>query len=198
MYNACLRCVTMKDRLIIVAFYSPLKDDPWLNRLVATVDGPSCHVELAFPECLFGTRNENASMDAVCVYFGETVEIVKKRYSKDSYKLFYVPVSLQQWTLMRDKATLLSKSNVTFSQYAMLATFVPLLPTFSVNTDHNATCCSILTTQLLQHGGVIEKSINARRTTPSLLAKLLKQSTHIPSFCFGISPIRLEKMRLVT
>jgi hypothetical protein len=188
----------MKDRLIIVAFYSPLKDDPWLNRLVATVDGPSCHVELAFPECLFGTRNENASMDAVCVYFGETVEIVKKRYSKDSYKLFYVPVSLQQWTLMRDKATLLSKSNVTFSRYAMLATFVPLLPTFSVNTDHNATCCSILTTQLLQHGGVIEKSINARRTTPSLLAKLLKQSTHIPSFCFGISPIRLEKMRLVT
>ena len=72
------RCVTMKDRLIIVAFYSPQGDDPWLNRLVATVDGPSCHVELAFPEGLFTESKNQHTMDAVCVYQGGNVEIVKK------------------------------------------------------------------------------------------------------------------------
>jgi hypothetical protein len=187
----------MKDRLVIVAFYSPLENDPWLNRLVAKVDGPSCHVELAFPEALFEIRKDERVMDAVCVYFGGTVEIVQKRYSKETYKLFYVPVSLPQWTMMREKALQLAKDKIVFSQYAMLATFVQVLPTFTTHTEHNATCCSILTTQLLQHGGVLDKNINARRTTPSNLAKLLKQSTHIPSFCFGVSPIRLEKMRLV-
>ena len=187
----------MKDRLIIVAFYSPLKDDPWLNRLVATVDGPSCHVELAFPEALFGKMKNDVSMDAVCVYHGGRVEIVKKRYSKDSYKLYYVPVTMKQWSVKREKAMLLAKSQIEFSQYAMLATFLQILPTFAVNSDHNATCCSILTTQILQHGDVIDKNINARRTTPSCLAKHLKQSTNIPSFCFGITPLRLEKINFV-
>ena len=188
----------MKDRLIIVAFYSPQNDDPWLNRLVATVDGPSCHVELAFPEGLFAQRKNEHTMDAVCVYHGGNVEIVQKRYSKDSYKLYYVPVTSTQWTSMRQKAVQLCETNVGFSQYAMLATFVHILPTLNVISDHNATCCSILTTQILQHGGVLERNINARRTTPSCLAKLLKTSTNIPSFCFGITPLRLEKMRLVT
>jgi len=185
----------MKDRLVIVAFYSPQQDDPWLNRLVAAVDGPSCHVELAFPEGFFSQPKNEHTMDAVCVYHGGTVEIVKKRYSKDSYKLYYVPVTLNQWTLMREKAVHLCQSKVAFSQYAMLATFVQVLPVLAY---HNATCCSILTTQILQHGGVLEKTINAHRTTPSCLAKLLKKSTNIPSFCFGITPVRLEKMRLVT
>ena len=136
------------------------------------------------------------TMDAVCVYHGGCVEIVKKRYSKDSYKLYYVPVSVQQWNLMREKAKLLSQSKVEFSQYAMLATFVQILPTLALKSDPQATCCSILTTQILQHGDVLEKSVNARRTTPSCLAKLLKKSINIPSFCFGIAPIRLEKMKL--
>jgi hypothetical protein len=188
----------MKDRLIIVAFYSPQGDDPWLNRLVATVDGPSCHVELAFPEGLFTESKNQHTMDAVCVYQGGNVEIVKKRYSKDSYKLFYVPVTSTQWTLMREKAVKICQAKIAFSQYAMIATFVQVLPTFAVVSDNNATCCSILTTQLLQHGGVLEKDINARRTTPSCLAKMLKKSTNVPSFCFGITPLRLESMRLVT
>jgi hypothetical protein len=86
----------MKDRLILVAFYPPAQDDPWLNRLVASVDGPSCHVELAFPESLFAQSKDNKSMDAVFFHFGGNVEIVQKWYSKDTYKLFYVPVSSQQ------------------------------------------------------------------------------------------------------
>ena len=35
---------------ILVLFYKPVDNDHWINRLVAAVDPPYSHVEMAFPE----------------------------------------------------------------------------------------------------------------------------------------------------
>lgn len=192
--------MTSKTHMVVVAFYSPLSDDPLLNRVTAALDAPYCHVELAFPKvhgpgegALYET-----SMDAVTVMFGETVEMVKKRFSRDMYQLMYLPVTAKQWTAMRDKACEITRSKAEFSKYAMASTLFGFLPTGRGALDPDATCCSILTSQLLMHGGILPPNTNARRVTPSKLRRLIMQQKHIAAPCFGTAPVRLQKIRVQT
>jgi hypothetical protein len=184
---------------IMVAFYSPPHTDPWLNRLVAHVDGPVCHVELAFPgsnQRSTGTDLETATMNAVCVYFGGRVELTQKQFTRCNYSFQYIPVSQTQRTRVLTLAKQMQTEGVKFSQYSMLATFLRALPLWYNKSASHATCCSILTTQLLQEAGVVDKTVNARRVTPSGLQTLLQANTRSQSFCFGTTPLRLQQMRV--
>jgi hypothetical protein len=189
-----------QHEFLMVAFYTPAKDDPWLNHVVAGVDGPCCHVELAFPDRNYKTNestNETATMQTVCVYQGGSIEITRKRFSRKNYSFQYIPVSSQKVARVLKMAQNLQSSNVHFSQYSMFATFWRVLPLWYHRHSPQATCCSILTTQLLQTAGVVETNVNSRRTTPSGLQKLLKNSSKSQLFCFGATPFRLEQIRAV-
>jgi hypothetical protein len=184
----------------MVAFYNPAKSDPWLNHIVAGVDGPCCHVELAFPENDYKTKgsdDETATMQTVCVYHGGSVEVTRKRFSRQNYSFQYIPVDSTQASRVLTMAKNMKQTNVKFSQYSMFATFLHVMPLWYHQHTPTATCCSILTTQLLQTAGVIEKSVNARRVTPSGLKRLLMAHSNSQLFCFGATPFRLNQIRAV-
>jgi hypothetical protein len=184
----------------MVAFYTPAKDDPWLNHIVAGVDGPCCHVELAFPDANYktdGDDQQTASMQTVCVYQGGYIEITRKRFSRKNYSFQYIPVTSKQATRALTMARHLKDTGVQFSQYSMVATFIRVLPLWYHQHAPHATCCSILSTQLLQTAGVIETNVNARRMTPSGLQRLLNTSSRSQLFCFGATPFRLQQIRAV-
>lgn len=190
--------MTSKTHLVVVAFYSPPFDDPLLNRVTAALDAPFCHVEMAFPQ----HRPPGADglyetiMDAVTVMFDEKVEMVPKRFSRDMYQLMYLPVTATQWTAMRKKAGEIAGSNAEFSRYAMASTLFAFLPTSRSALDSDATCCSILTSQLLMHGGILPATTNPRRVTPSKLRRLILEQKHISAPCFGTAPVRLQQVRV--
>jgi hypothetical protein len=200
MTNRTLQILCMPaDELIMIAFYAPPATDPYLNRIVAHVDGPSCHVELAFPVANYrmaANSTETMSMQAVCVMFGQAVEMTEKKFSRNNYIFQFIPVTSQQRAQVFNLARKMCYERVLFSPYSMLATFVKFLPLWYTPNAQHATCCSILTTQLLQAGGVIDPSLNARRVTPSGLQLILKESTFSQSFCFGATPFRLQKIRV--
>jgi hypothetical protein len=186
------------DELIMIAFYSPPATDPYLNRIVAHVDGPSCHVELAFPVANYrmaANSEETVRMQAVCVMFGQAVEMTEKKFSRKNYLFQFIPVSSHQRAQVFNLARKMYNEHVEFSQYSMLATFMRWLPLWHAPKAPHATCCSILTTQLLQAGGILDPSLNARRVTPSGLQTILKESTFSQSFCFATTPFRLQQIR---
>jgi hypothetical protein len=183
---------------LMVAFYTPAQSDPLLNHIVASVDGPCCHVELAFPENDYktnGSDSETASMQTVCVYQGGSVEITRKRFSRKNYSVQYIPVSPDKAARVLKMAHSMQQTGVKFSQYSMVATFLHIMPLWYHQHTPNATCCSILTTQLLQTAGVVEKDVNARRVTPSGLQRLLMAHSNSQLFCFGATPFRLQQIR---
>jgi hypothetical protein len=198
--------MTDKTHLLVVAFYYPPADDPLLNRVTAAVDAPYCHVELAFPPhsgpCGKGSSASGSKgmfdtrLDAVCVMFDEKVEFVSKQYSRQNYKLLYVPVTAQQLNRMRSRALEIQRSGAAFSRYAMLSTFLRFLPTGRGAQDPDATCCSILASQLLIHGGVLPDSVNPRRVTPSKLQRLVMEHTRTNSLCFGAPLVKLQQIRV--
>jgi hypothetical protein len=186
------------SEFLMVAFYTPEKNDPWLNHIVASVDGPCCHVELAFPDASYkssGDSEQTASMQTVCVYQGGSIEITRKRFSRQNYSFQYIPVTSAQAKRVLKMAKHLQSTSVHFSQYSMFATFIRVLPLWYHQHAPQATCCSILTTQLLQTAGVVETNVNARRMTPSGLQRMLNSSSKSQLFCFGATPFRLQQIR---
>jgi hypothetical protein len=196
----CIQSKMNQHEFLMVAFYTPAKNDPLLNHIVAGVDGPCCHVELAFPDANYkknGDEDQTASMQTVCVYQGGFIEIAKKRFSRQNYTFQYIPVTSAQAARALNMAKHLQDTKVHFSQYSMVATFIRVLPLWYHQHSPHATCCSILTTQLLQTAGVVETNVNARRVTPSGLQRLLNSSAKSQSFCFGATPFRLQQIRAV-
>jgi hypothetical protein len=190
----------MSHDFLMVAFYTPAKNDAWLNHIVAGVDGPCCHVELAFPEDNYqknSDEEQTSAMQTVCVYNGGIIELTKKRFSRQNYTFQYIPVSKTQAARALKMAIHLKNSMVQFSHYSMVATYLRVLPLWYHQHAPHATCCSILTTQLLQTAGVIETTVNARRVTPSGLQRLLNNNAKSQLFCFGATPFRLQQIRAV-
>jgi hypothetical protein len=192
--------MAIRSKLVVVAFYQPKTDDtePFFNRFVANVDRPYCHVELAFPVNSAGTTQEglyDEHMESCCIFWGERAELVKKRFSRRNYRLLYVPVTPKQWSDMRARAAEIVAANAQFSRYSMLSTLVRVLPVLREARDPDATCCSIMTAQLLVHGGVLPGTVNPRRVTPSGLQKLLLEHTQMSSLCFGVSALQLKNLR---
>jgi hypothetical protein len=181
--------------LIMVAFYSPGPTDPTWNHVVSRLSGPVCHVELAFPRSYEEGVDMKEKMTAVCVYFNEKVEIKDKGYSKQNYTFMCFHSTDQIIAKVKAEANKMILSEVSFSQYSMIATFLNGLPLWYTPRVADATCCSILTAQLLQVAGILDSSINARRITPMGL-KVHCQGKHASQFAyFGVAPARLREIK---
>jgi hypothetical protein len=181
--------------LILVAFYSPGPTDPTWNHVVSRVSGPVCHVELAFPKSYQDGVDTKETMTAVCVYFNEKVEVKDKRYNKPGYTFMCFHSTDKIIAKIKVEANKMIAGEVAFSQYSMIATFLVGLPLWYPARVPDATCCSILTTQLLQVAGILESSINARRVTPMGLKKLCHQDHACKFAYFGVAPSRLRDIK---
>jgi hypothetical protein len=186
--------VKPKKSLIMVAFYSPGADDhPW-NHIVSRFSGPVCHVELAFPDSYVEGDFITESMESVCVYMNEKVELRKKRYSRDNYHVMCFNSTEQMVAKVRAEADKMVENGVMFSRYSMMATFMGALPLWYAPRVSAATCCSILSAQLLQVAGIIPASINARRVTPMGLQKICMGGYAAQFVYFGVVPAKLHQI----
>jgi hypothetical protein len=189
--------MSIYNGLIMVASYSAPSTDPLFNRIVARLNGPVSHVELAFPAVVdTSTGFETGKMQAVCVYFDDNVEIKFKSYSRDNWEFTYFDITIDQLEQCKKMAQDLQKRQISFSRYSMLATYIHFLPLMYNPDSHESTCCSIITAQLLQKAGILPPTVNSRRTTPMALHRLLGGEQASKFKKFSAPATRLKKMQV--
>lgn len=149
-------------------FYNP-SSDPWrgkniLNKLVAYLDGPWCHVELQFSDGY-----------ALRVYHGHQVELCQREFNSERYTPVEIDCSLRQATLTRSAAENVCNQEVWFGMGQAVAalTGVP----YAGFSSH--TFCSKVVIAVLKAGGVLEDNTPAN-LTPSALYKLLTTPVTTP------------------
>ena len=157
----------LKRATIFLMFYQPGDDDPLQNRLVAMVDRPFCHVEIAFPEreC---TEPWDRVMWGSSIYQGEGVFFKKKTYQRDGYVSVAIEVSTAQMLKIKSYCQAQEHTSA-FSRSAMYAAYVPFQLVYTEDTF-----CSKHVANALLHGDVIEVlGVNPSLTTPSNLYRLM-------------------------
>ena len=168
-----LKVIPTDRAQICLLFYKPTSSDPFQNRLVSFLDGPFCHVEMAFSE-RFGEELWEKEVWGSSIYQGETVFFKPKTYKRDGYVSFEIDVSMNQMHKIRSYCRKQMDLKVPFCIKSMYAAYLP----FQVmNTD--ATFCSKHVANALQYGGIYnDLGLNPALTTPSKLYRLL--SSHSP------------------
>ena len=154
---------------VYLLFYKPSKTDPLLNKVVALVDGPFCHVEIAFPE-RFGEEPWEREVWGSSVYQGESIFFQRKTYQRDGYVSFAIELSVQQMLRLKAYCRAQTERGVAFSQLAMYAAYLP----FQVLTTDD-TFCSKHVTLALQDAAISEvMHLKPALVTPSSLYRTLQ------------------------
>lgn len=153
---------------IHLLFYRPCADDHILNRIVAFIDGPFSHVEMAFTEKL-GDEPWEKEVWGSSIYQGETVFFKPKTYQREGYVSFALELSAAQVLKVKNFCRTQAERNVSFSRKAMYAAYLPFQ---LVRTED--TFCSKHVTMALQYAMLPEvMSLNPALVTPSLLHRIL-------------------------
>ena len=168
-----LRALPAVDTVqVYLLFYRPTRDDPWLNRLVALVDGPFSHVEIALPD-RYGEEPWERVVWGSSIYQGEPVFLKQKTYKREGYVSIAIEVTFAQLQRLRSFCRAHAEQQTPFSSLAMYAAYLPVQ---LVHTEH--TFCSKYVTQALQAAGVPAVArINAALTTPSVLYRRLNRKS---------------------
>ena len=143
-----------------VWFYDPTADtEGFVNKLVARLDSPFCHVEVQFAD------------DRACsIYMGSKVLLRARTFDSPNYVCLHVPCSDLQHTLASGHAEHMQSLALGFSSLQMTSCFLWARP--SASAQH--TFCSKLMTDILQQAGVLGPAIDSQTTTPSALHRLLE------------------------
>jgi hypothetical protein len=167
---------------VYLLFYKPGPDDPIQNRVVALLDGPFCHVEMAIP-----SRNGEAPWERAVwgssIYQDEPVFFKEKRYQRDGYVSIALELSLQQVRQIRDFCHHHAQRRTPFHRFAM---YLACLPVQVIHTD--ATFCSKHVTQALQSAGVLSH-VNPALMTPSKLYRCFKKQAIVQ-----VIPTRMQRL----
>lgn len=101
---------------IMLQFYTPPPKDPWMNRVVAMLDGPFSHVELVFHDGM-----------ASSIYAGEEVFFKKRTFSNPNYTTLSICLTEEQELLARDYCyrCSLSKKDAGFDSMGMYGAALP-------------------------------------------------------------------------
>lgn len=159
---------------IYLMFYKPTPRDPFQNRLVSFVDGPFCHVEIAFPE-KYGEEFWEKEVWGSSIYQGETVFFKPKTYKRDGYVSFGIEITVHQLHKIRSYCKQQTEQQIPFCIKSMYAAYLPFQ---LLNTE--ATFCSKHVTKALQYGGIYcNIGLNPALTTPSRLYKLITKHSPI-------------------
>ena len=152
---------------VLLLFYKPKENDPFMNKLVAHFSPPFCHVELAFPE-RFGDEPWQCDIYGSSIFQDETVFYKKKTYLRDGYVCLTIEVSRAQQYRIKNYCKQQAAMGVPFNRWAMYGSYLPVF-----RSEHG-TFCSKYIACALQHGGVVDPAImDPARTTPSGLYAFL-------------------------
>jgi hypothetical protein len=181
-------------RTIRVLFLKPDVGDHWMNRLVAYIDPPYCHVELEFETMTLGTNGQNVSGTiATSIFNGETIFMRPRTFANPKYEVVSILVSNDSFNKIYGYCNAKCNSNVTFDNIGMILSYFPF--TFrSAPTDK--TFCSSYITSALQCGGIDEvKHLKPERTSPSTLYKIMQKCN---GRCFSTVPFKMQLMNSKT
>jgi hypothetical protein len=164
-----LRIVTVPKVQVYILFYKPTASDPFQNRMVAYLDGPFCHVEMAIPD-----RCGHEPWDRVVwgssIYQNEPVFYKQKSYRRDGYVSIAIEVTPAQQQRLRSFCQYHAARGTPFSRAAMYAAYLPFQ---LFETD--STFCSKHVAQALQLVGLpAVRDLNPALVTPSMLHRCLE------------------------
>jgi hypothetical protein len=136
-------------------FYDPTADrQGWINKLIAKLDGPFCHVELQFPDST-----------ACTVYLGSEVVLKQRSFNNACYSAVAIPCTPMQCQAARRVADRLHEARVPCSALDMTSCL------FNVEMCPSSTFCSKLVGQVLVESGIID--LEFRTISPSMLHRRL-------------------------
>jgi len=149
-----------------VWFYDPAADSEGIiNKLVASIDRPFCHVELQFAD------------DRACsIYMGSAVALRTRTFDSPNYVCLRLPCTDVQHTLAASHAEHMHGKGLLFSSLQMTSC---LLWASAVPSPKN-TFCSKLVTEILQQAGLVGPGVDAHSTSPSALHRLLQAQAQAP------------------
>ena len=163
-----LRVLPVDRVQVYLLFYKPTRMDPLLNRLVAYVDGPFSHVEMAVPD-RYGEEPWERMVWGSSIYQNEPVFFKQKTYKRDGYVSIAIEVTVPQMHKLRSFCRVHADRETPFSLMGMYAAYLPFQ---LVHTE--GTFCSKHVAQALQYAGVPAlEGVNPALTTPSTLYKRL-------------------------
>lgn len=143
--------------MLIAWFYDPTSDSHgWLNKLIAYMDAPFCHVELQFPDST-----------AYTVYMGSEVIKKERSFNNACYTACPIHCTPAQSQAARRVADRLYTERHECSALDMTSCIfgVPMCP--------SKTFCSKLVGQILCESGIIPDSVDFRTLSPSKLHSFL-------------------------
>jgi hypothetical protein len=136
-------------------FYDPTADrQGWVNKLIAKLDGPFCHVELQFPDST-----------ACTVYLGSEVVMRQRSFNNACYTAVAIPCTLAQCVAARGVAERLHAAHVPCSALDMTSCL------FGVEMCPSSTFCSKLVGQILNESKVA--ALDFKTLSPSRLHQKL-------------------------
>lgn len=179
-------------RTIRVMFLSPADNDPWINRLVARIDPPFCHVEIEFDDSSTGPCLASS------IYAGETVFMKRRTFANPNYTTVTLHVDEANYKRIMRFCETEAHDSVGFDETGMyLSWFGPWCPCLSWScrpATTRRTFCSKHVTQALQAGNVPEViGLDACRVRPSQLYKILNTSKRR---CFSTVPYKMNLMSM--
>jgi len=143
-----------------VWFYDPSHDSEGvINKLVASLDSPFCHVELQF-----------ADGCACSIYMGSDVTMKIRGFSSPNYTCVTLPCSLIQESRARSFAETQTSNRVQFSTLQMSS----CVTWFQTANDSSKTFCSKLVSETLQAADLLPHTIDSRQISPSALYRIIQ------------------------
>jgi len=140
-------------------FYDPASDgDGFVNKLVARMDQPFCHVKTQFGDGL-----------ACSIYMGTAVVLRKRTFDSSNYSCVTMPCTRAQHSLALAHAHLLNNQGLTFSSLQMYSCL--LWTPIAVNAT--STFCSKLVVDILQHASLLPPTVMSHQVTQSTLHRMV-------------------------
>jgi hypothetical protein len=156
------RSTREKGRTVQILFYRPVKNDVFMNQLVAYFDPPFCHVEVRFEDGM-----------ASSIFAGERLFFKQRTYANPNYLIEAISVPESDYMVMYRLCVDRERAGVGFDSFGMYTSLVPLI--HRASSTH--TFCSRHVTEVLQAGNVPEVAgLCASKVSPSRLYHLLKGS----------------------
>lgn len=144
--------------LLTAWFYDPASDHQgWMNKLIAMLDAPFCHVELQFPDST-----------ACTVYMGSEVVMKQRSFNNACYSGIDIPCTKAQCVAARRAADRLHAERLRCSALDMTSCI------FGVEMCENRTFCSKLVAQILCESDLLPTSFDFKTVSPSRLHQCLR------------------------
>jgi hypothetical protein len=174
----------MSEAILMVLFYKPPPNDPFVNRAVAWVDGPYSHVEVVFPDGV-----------ATSIYAGESVFLHYRRFANPNYDIVSLSLSKDQMNKARKYCEKVFKEGVKFDGLGMYCARLPTLIRKTITSDtQKTTFCSKYVSNILKHIGVDGfQDVDPAAMSPSFVHRLLMSRIEHPI----ISTTRYKLSQLV-